>query len=59
MKGITGFQSSFKGKSKVVFLQDIQSKESEENNFFEEYEKSKNHSSLHLGKRLRMLRLQS
>ncbi|MBK6604259.1 MAG: hypothetical protein IPG24_02005 [Leptospiraceae bacterium] len=41
MKGITGFQSSFKGKSKVVFLQDIQSKESEENNFFEEYEKSK------------------
>lgn len=41
MKGITGFQSSFKGKSKVVFLQDIQSKESEENNFFEEYENLK------------------
>jgi ABC-type uncharacterized transport system substrate-binding protein len=41
MKGITGFQASFKGKSKVVFLQDIQSKESEEKEFFDQYENSK------------------
>ncbi|MBK8397986.1 MAG: hypothetical protein IPL26_22455 [Leptospiraceae bacterium] len=41
MKGITGFQSSYKGKSKVVFLQDIQVKESDEKDFFEQYENSK------------------
>ncbi|MBP7283375.1 MAG: hypothetical protein KBA66_17440 [Leptospiraceae bacterium] len=41
MKGITGFQSSYKGKSKVVFLQDIQTRDEEEKNFFEEYENSK------------------